>query len=171
MYTISKLAKEFGLSRSTMIYYDSIELLQPSNRTATDYRLYSESDRQKLSTICLLRETGLPLKEIKAIIDSEESDSSKILKKRLLDLNLDINALRRQQETTIKLLGETSMHKHARTLTKERWVQILRASGLDDDGMQRWHSEFERSAPEAHQDFLESLGLQETEIKIIRGIS
>ena len=50
----------------------------------------------------------------------------------------------------------------------ETWVNILRKSGLDDEGMTNWHKEFERNAPEAHQDFLEGLGLPVEEIQNIR---
>ena len=53
-------------------------------------------------------------------------------------------------------------------MNKEMWVSILRASGLSDDDMKRWHSEFERMAPEAHQDFMESLDIPEKEIRAIR---
>jgi hypothetical protein len=51
---------------------------------------------------------------------------------------------------------------------KERWVSMLRAAGPDEDGMSRWHQQFEKQAPEAHQDFLESLGLSRQEIRNIR---
>lgn len=37
-----------------------------------------------------------------------------------------------------------------------------------DRDMDRWHSEFERLAPEAHQDFLEFLGIDASEIDSIR---
>ena len=56
-------------------------------------------------------------------------------------------------------------------MTKETWISILRASGLDDDGMRNWHVEFEKASPEAHQDFLESIGIEAEEIELIRGWS
>ncbi|MFO0552482.1 MAG: hypothetical protein U0271_29100 [Polyangiaceae bacterium] len=34
--------------------------------------------------------------------------------------------------------------------------------------MHRWHVEFERLSPEAHRDFLESLGLPHAEVARIR---
>ncbi len=43
MITIGRLARRFGLSRSTLLYYDSIGLLSPSTRSAKDYRLYLQS--------------------------------------------------------------------------------------------------------------------------------
>jgi hypothetical protein len=60
---------------------------------------------------------------------------------------------------------------HARVLTKETWVSILKASGLDEAGMKQWHIEYERTSPEAHQDFLESIGIENAEIRLIRAWS
>jgi hypothetical protein len=34
--------------------------------------------------------------------------------------------------------------------------------------MNRWHAEFERQAPEAHEDFLASLGIPPAERALIR---
>ena len=48
---------------------------------------------------------------------------------------------------------------------------MLRAAGLDDAGMQKWHCEFEQRSPEAHQAFLESLGIDIHEITQIRAFS
>jgi len=53
-------------------------------------------------------------------------------------------------------------------MNKETWVSILRASGLDEAGMRNWHIEFEKTSPEAHQDFLESIGIEKDEIELIR---
>ena len=40
--------------------------------------------------------------------------------------------------------------------------------GMSEDDMRRWHVEFERLSPRAHQDFLESLGLEDGEVTRIR---
>lgn len=53
-------------------------------------------------------------------------------------------------------------------LNKERWVEIMRAAGLSDQDMHNWHIQFERMEPEAHQEFLESLGIIAAEIEKIR---
>lgn len=50
--------------------------------------------------------------------------------------------------------------------TTLRWEQTITA--LDDEDMRRWHVEFERQAPEAHQEFLESLGIEAEEAAAIR---
>jgi MerR family transcriptional regulator, thiopeptide resistance regulator len=53
-------------------------------------------------------------------------------------------------------------------ITKKRWVEIMRAAGLDDEDMRKWHTQFEKMEPQAHQEFLESLGIKPEEIKKIR---
>lgn len=52
--------------------------------------------------------------------------------------------------------------------SKEIWVSLLQAAGLDEAGMKSWHIEFEKTSPEAHQDFLESIGIEKDEIISIR---
>ncbi len=53
-------------------------------------------------------------------------------------------------------------------INKERWIEIMRAAGLSEQDMHNWHIQFEKMEPEAHQEFLESLGIKATEIKKIR---
>jgi len=54
------------------------------------------------------------------------------------------------------------------TMNKESWIELFRATGLDDNTMSLWHKEFENNHPEGHQSFLEWLGVPEEEIKSIR---
>jgi hypothetical protein len=53
-------------------------------------------------------------------------------------------------------------------LTKDKLVSIMRAAGLTDDDMNKFHVEFERSAPAEHQEFLEFLKIPAEEIGQIR---
>ena len=172
MWTISRLAKRFGLSRSTLLYYDSIGLLRPSRRTAAGYRVYVEADARRMERIEIFRRTGLPLAKIRALVDaSEGSGLPASLELRLREIDDEIGKLRVQQRVTLDLLGRVGVKKGTRSLDKAAWVAILRASGMDEAEMTRWHVEFERLAPAAHQDFLESLGIGDEEIARIRGWS
>ncbi|HPY04339.1 MAG TPA: MerR family transcriptional regulator, partial [Spirochaetota bacterium] len=67
MYTIGKLAKKYGISRSAILYYDSEGLLRPDQRLPNGYRLYSEKSAEKLKTIIQHRSAGIALSEIKKI--------------------------------------------------------------------------------------------------------
>lgn len=168
MYTVGKLAKRFRLSRTTLLYYDEIGLLVPSQRSASNYRLYSERDRTRLANICRFRETGLPLSAIKEILDSSDPDLVQVLETRLDDLNKEINRLRNQQHVIITILKNKKLLKNTRFMDRKRWTDLLELAGLDARARHKWHHEFEKMSGEAHRDFLEQIGFSNTEIKRIK---
>lgn len=171
MITIRQLAAEFGLSRSTLLYYDRIGLLRPDYRTSAGYRLYNAANRQRLELICRFRSAGLTLARIGRLLERPQPTRSALtaaLHGRLTGLNREIAALRRQQQVVVNLLQQAGSTKRSRLMDKARWVALLRAAGMDEAEMRRWHEAFEQQSPEAHQDFLESLGLPPAEIRKIR---
>lgn len=168
MFTIGQVAKKYSLSRSALIYYDSIGVLTPSGRSESNYRLYSESDLKKMDRIQLFRSAGLSLDSIELLLEKENSELDSTLEGRLLTINSEIQKLRNQQKVILNILENETLARDSRIMTKEVWVSILRAAGLDDAGMKNWHIEFERTSPEAHQDFLESLGIEKDEVAAIR---
>ena len=168
MFTIGQVAKKYSLSRSTLIYYDSIGILTPSGRSESNYRLYSDNDLQKMDRIVLFRSAGLPLESIALLLEKEGGDLDSTLEQRLFSINSEIQGLRNQQNVILKILEIENLERHSRIITKEIWVSILKAAGLDEAGMRNWHIEFEKTSPEGHQDFLESIGLNREEITTIR---
>ena len=168
MFTIGQVAKKYALSRSTLLYYDSIGLLSPSGRSESNYRLYSDNDLQKMDRIKLFRSTGLSLESIAVLLEKEGSELDTTLEHRLTDINGEIQKLRNQQKVILKVLEVENFEANTRVITKETWVALLRAAGLDDAGMKNWHVEFEKTSPEGHQDFLESIGIEEIEVAAIR---
>ena len=166
--SIAETAKRFGLSRSTLLYYDDIGLLSPKARTAANYRVYGPAELARMEEIVRLRKTGLAIAEIKALLSRGASRTEVSLRARLDRINAEMSALRDQQRFIIGLLGDERAGTDARVMSKDRWVAYLRAAGLDDVGMMRWHAAFEASSPEAHQDFLESLAISAKEIADIR---
>ena len=169
--TVSILAKRCGLSRSTLLYYESIGLLKPARRKANNYRGYTERDFARLQQICAYRNAGLKLEDILVILDRPDSDATAILKRRLLELDAEIETKRSHQRAILMLLqGKDSIGRN-KQMTAEKWVAIMRSAGLSDADMHRWHVEFEHSAPEDHQHFLEFLHIQVEEILKIRSWS
>lgn len=171
MYTVGQLAKLFGLSRSTLLYYDEIELLSPSARSASNYRLYSEGDARRMARIIVYREAGLSLEAISKLLCDDSDSVTAVLERHLQKLSHEIAKLRHQQHLIGKLLGNAKLLRGSRSLTKDQWVALLASTGMTEDGMCRWHAEFEKHFPEAHQDFLESLGISKEEITMIRNSS
>ncbi len=169
MYTVGGLAKTFGLSRSTLLYYDKIGLCKPSGRSAANYRTYTEKDRERLGQICMYRRAGLPLADIGRILaNSGRRGIRPVLEKHLDALSREIRTLRDQQHFIVKLLKNDRALAKVRVMDKESWIRLLETAGLDEAARNKWHVEFERLAPDAHQDFLESLGIPPKEVKLIR---
>ena len=69
MLTVTKLARRCGLSRSTLLYYESIGLLRPAQRSVGNYRCYGEQDAERLRQICFYRDAGLKLEDVRAVLD------------------------------------------------------------------------------------------------------
>lgn len=168
MLTVSKLARRCGLSRSTLLYYESIGLLKSASRSAAGYRRYGEKDLRRLQQVCAYRDAGLKLEDIRALLDRPEDDASSVLKRRLVELNAEIETLRNHQRAILKLLRNYDFCERTEMNTKEKWVSIMKAAGFNEADMHRWHVEFERSAPDEHQEFLEFLHIPTEEIASIR---
>ena len=171
MLTVTKLARLCGVSRTALLYYESIGLMPPPQRSGGNYRCYSERDAERLSAIRAYRNAGLTLDDIQAILKARShnrsGDAAGVLQRRLVELDAQIDALRGHQQAILKLMGSKALRK-AEMITKEKWVAIMRSCGFSDEQMHRWHAEFERSAPEEHQEFLEFLHISGAEISKIR---
>ncbi len=168
MMTVSMLARRCGLSRSTLLYYESRGLLRRPPRTAGNYRAYSEPDLLRLQQIGLYRNVGLSLAAIRTVLDRPGGGAASVLQRRLAEIDRDIETLRDHQRAILRLLERSRALRRTEMLTKEKWVAIMRGAGFTEADMHRWHSEFETSAPDEHQEFLEFLRIQPEEIKRIR---
>lgn len=169
--TIGQLARRAGLSRSALLHYEALGLLAPMRRSGAGYRLYGPKEVERLALIRSYREAGLPMPAIRQLLQGAGGNRARILEKHLLELNRSIGRLREQQRRLALLLGQKELRARTRIMTKERWIALLRRAGLDQEDMNRWHSIFEAEAPEAHQDFLESLAISPEEIDAIRAAS
>lgn len=168
MLTISKIAKKFGLSRTTLLYYEGEKLLEPTCRSESGYRYYNQDALQRLAKIVAYRECGLDISTIKLLLSSEQNvPTASLLESHFNRLGEQILILKTQQKAIAQIL-QKPMLMTIDKLSKERWVQIMADSGLSENDMQNWHREFERLEPEAHQTFLESLDIPEFEIAEIR---
>jgi DNA-binding transcriptional MerR regulator len=171
MLTVTKLARRCGVSRTTLLYYESIRLIPPPQRSGNNYRYYGDADVQRLLTIRSYRDAGLTIDDIRAILSTNTKHTggkaSGVLKRRLLKLDAEIATLRSHQRAILMLLQSKALGK-AKMISKEKWVSIMKACGLTDEQMHRWHTEFERSAPAEHQEFLEFLHIPADEIDNIR---
>ena len=164
MLTVTHVARKFGISRSTLLYYDSIGLCEPSQRSEAGYRLYSETDIEKLSRVMLLRKAGVALADIATLLNAANLDVTALLFRRLGEINKEIETAKSQQNVIVKLLESSIVYKKLKTIDEETWSAILNAAGIESELADEWHSEFEKHSPQEHQHLLELLGFDEEEI-------
>lgn len=94
MMTVSEFSRLAHISKRTLQYYDRIGLLCPSARSAAGYRLYSESDLERLQQILLFRELEFPLSEIHRIMNAPGYDRTDALEKQIEILSLKKSILK-----------------------------------------------------------------------------
>jgi DNA-binding transcriptional MerR regulator len=69
---INEVAAETGLTTRTIRYYEEMGLLEPAARSDGDYRLYDESDLERLQFIRSLRDdAGFALAQIRQLLEDE----------------------------------------------------------------------------------------------------
>ncbi|WP_304519420.1 MerR family transcriptional regulator [Clostridium estertheticum] len=68
-YSIGEVAKKFNLSASTLRYYDKEGLFPNLERLESGIRSFSDIDLGSLKIIECLKNTGMPIKDIKVFID------------------------------------------------------------------------------------------------------
>lgn len=170
MFTITELARKCGISRATILYYEREGLLVPARRADNGYRWYGNNELERLNEIILYRSYGIPVANTGELLDRNKGTSRfQILKDHLNKLEKEINLLKQQQEGIITLLQKPELLEE-NMVTKERWIEIMKAAGFNESAMRTWHQKFEEMEPLEHQLFLESLGIDAEEIKAIRNL-
>lgn len=76
---ISEMASLHGVTRQTLILYDKNGLLKPMRVAENGYRYYSVDQIPRLRQICLLKEMGVPLAEIRLHLDAPTTEGMRAL--------------------------------------------------------------------------------------------
>ena len=74
-YTTGEIAKLCDVSVRTVQYYDSREILTPSELSEGGRRLYSEDDLKRMRIICFLRDAGFSINNIADILKEEKPEN------------------------------------------------------------------------------------------------
>jgi len=142
MYLISEAAKEVGLSRTALLYYEKLNIIK-SKRSTNGYRQYSERDLQRIKLLQLLMAGGLTLNECKSCLEAQIDHE--VLKSRLKNLELEI----REKQKSKELLGAML--------------------GIGDT--ESWHQEANKLAPDVHLEWLIKQGFNEKEALRLKWLS
>src|SRR5918911_2010656 len=74
-YTVGRVAALSGVTIRTLHHYDQIGLLSPGGRSAAGFRIYEDSDLERLQQILFYRELGFTLNEISTIVNDPHTDA------------------------------------------------------------------------------------------------
>lgn len=137
--TVGIIAELTGVSVRTLHHYDHIGLVVPSVRTAAGYRGYTDTDVERLHLVLVYRAVGLPLDEIRTLLDDSDVDVSAHLRRqhRLLLEQADRLA------NTIKAVEELmTAHDKGIQLTAQEQVEIFGTDAFGGEyakeAEQRW---------------------------------
>jgi DNA-binding transcriptional MerR regulator len=120
--TVGAVAALTGVSVRTLHHYDHIGLVVPSVRTPAGYRGYTDADIERLHLVLVYREVGLPLDEIRTLLDDEDADVVAHLQRQHALLSEQANQL----NNTIKAVEELmNAHRKGIQLSAEEQVEIF----------------------------------------------
>ncbi len=141
-YTTGEIAKLCGVSVRTVQYYDSRNILIPSELSEGGRRLYSENDLKRMRIICSLREAGLPInriselfneeypeKIISVLLDQQEQILREEIAERQKKLSI-IETIKRElkeiENFSVESIGDIAhIMKQNNNLAKMRWITVL----------------------------------------------
>ena len=127
--TVGAVATLTGVSVRTLHHYDHIGLVVPSVRTPAGYRGYTDADIERLHLVLVYRSVGLPLDDIRTLLDDADADVLAHLQ-RQHELLLD-QADRLQH--TIKAVEELmNAHRSGIQLTAEEQVEIFGTTAFSE---------------------------------------
>ncbi len=112
-YTSGEFAAKAHVTLRTLRYYDKVNLLHPSARTASGARLYTDGDLVRLQQILLFKYFGFSLAEIRelslaAADDSVLLQSMRIQQKLLAERAEEIREMQAAMDETIRMMEEGS---------------------------------------------------------------
>ena len=159
--TVGAVAALTAVSVRTLHHYDHIGLVVPSVRTAAGYRGYTDADIERLHAVLVYRSVGLPLDDIRALLDDESAD---VLSRLQHQHRLLLEQSDRLQHT-IKAVEELmNAHRSGIQLTAEEQVEIFGSAVFDEHAeeaearwadTEEWKQSRQRTAQMTKQDWIE----------------
>jgi len=132
-FTISELAKAFGLTARAIRFYEDKKLLSP--RRNGQARIYSKRDRARLIIIQRAKGLGLSLTDIREILDLYEAGDDQVSQGRVATLKIRerIEVLERQREDIEVTLFE--LREIAQVIEKELAGKAAELNESDEPGL------------------------------------
>jgi DNA-binding transcriptional MerR regulator len=128
--TVGAVAALTGASVRALHHYDHIGLVVPSVRTPAGYRGYTDADIERLHFVLVYRSVGMPLEEIRALLDDSSADVLEHLRRQHTSLLEQAERL----QHTIKAVEELmDAHRDGIQLTAEEQVEIFGTTAFSEE--------------------------------------
>ena len=130
-YRISELAAQVKLSRTALLYYEKQGLIKGTRRS-NGYRVYKDSDVQRVRLLQQLQLGGFTLAECKTCLDAKIDPE--LLTKRLALLDKEIAQKQQARDLLAALLGNGSLrlwHQTVDTLAPDAHLAWLKQQGFN----------------------------------------
>jgi MerR family transcriptional regulator, copper efflux regulator len=101
LLTIAQAARSVGLSASALRFYEREGILAPSAKSDAGYRLYDRSALHRLNFVRAAQSIGLPLKDIRAVLEMDARTSREKMR-RLLESRLRLVDRKLQELKTVR---------------------------------------------------------------------
>lgn len=103
MYTVKEVAELLGVSVHTVRYYDDKGLVPGTKRNAANQRLFDDMEVEWLFVSLTLKNTGLPLKDVKHYIELYQQGDSTLSERYKLMTEQKEKTLREMEELKLRL--------------------------------------------------------------------
>ncbi|MFH1524859.1 MAG: MerR family transcriptional regulator [Chloroflexota bacterium] len=119
-YTIKEVSNKVNLTAYTLRYYEKEGLLPNIRRNKQGIRLFGDEDLEWISLICCLRDTGMPVSEIKRYVDLCMQGDETIQSRRQIILNQKKFIEHQIEEMNVHLEKVNNKLKYYDTLVENR---------------------------------------------------
>ena len=135
-YSISEFAKMVGVSKKAIMYYQNMGLLQPSEIRENGYRYYTKQDIVSLQKIVVMKRLGIPVKEIKKVLDSINGDNlSDSLHKQVMLIEEEIKSLSRIKKI---INGVEGYIDSKQTINWEKIIYLINILSMKEDVIEQY---------------------------------
>ncbi len=114
-FSISDLKREFSVTLRALRYYESLELLHPTQVEGKTTRIYNRRDRARVKLILVGKRFGFSLAQIKEMIDLYDLDQGKT-QRRVVLAKLCEQRLVLEQQLADKLQALEELNENCKIL-------------------------------------------------------
>jgi len=130
-FRTGEMARLHGVSKQTLIYYDTIGLFRPKEvGEESGYRYYGLEQFEELDVILCLKSLGMSLKEIKGYLEqSSTTERIQLLESRRDDVQRKLREIRNTQKRLESVIGSlkarTQVQPHAKGVRRVEERRVI----------------------------------------------